>query len=183
MYNLYCLGKADHFRLKDESNKVVLVFCFFLILNLLGFVGLFFEKIPPQWYSAKKHVWLFFLVRHKLTSGFLKLVLQHKSTVANAFRTVKIRWFGDVVAMPPALAVWKAEVLGRSRPVPFLLPAPPGRFALPDLIRRHRQRREGPEAAAMWGMLSLRTVLGTRPVIWGRAGHSCTSQHRLCFSR
>lgn len=37
LYNLYHLRKANHFRLKDESNTFVLVF----VLNLFLFVGLF----------------------------------------------------------------------------------------------------------------------------------------------
>lgn len=41
--NLYCLGKADYFRLKGKSSKLLLFwFCFcFFILNLLLFIGFF----------------------------------------------------------------------------------------------------------------------------------------------
>uniref|UniRef100_A0A8B9N862 Uncharacterized protein n=1 Tax=Accipiter nisus TaxID=211598 RepID=A0A8B9N862_9AVES len=77
--------------------------------------------------------------------------------------------------MTRALALWKAEALGRSQPVPFLLPALPGRFALPDLISRRRRQ------AAMWRMLSLRAAPG--PVIWGRAGLTyCSYKRSLSFN-
>lgn len=90
----------------------------------------FWKKIPPRWYSLKEHFCLFFSVRPKLTSAFLKLVFQHRSTAVNAFGTVQMGWFGDVFAMTPALAAWKAAAVPPAGKVPPCWPYQPAQAAL-----------------------------------------------------
>lgn len=173
LYNLCRLGKANHFRLTDESNEFVLgLFC----LKFTSFCWLFFFNATTA-VQCEEAFLIIFLVRHKLMSGFLKLVLQHQNMVANAFGTVKTHWSGAIFAMAPAGAVGKAEAVSHSWPVPFLLLAPPGRFSLPGLCLT----LSGGAGSAGRGRRQQRCAQG-----WGRgrlSGHLRTSQYTPCFSR
>jgi len=96
---------------------------------------------------------IIFLVRCKQTSGFLKLVLQHKRTVARASRDP---------------LVW-GRLCDNA-----CLGCQEGSLSL--------TLSAGAGGGGDAGTLSLRTAPGMRPVIWGRAGRSCTSQYQLGFS-